>query len=134
MKGLTARGLKLTRQRLELIDIFANDRSHPSARAILEKARKRIPSMSASTVYYTLNLFKKERVIKELDFYNMENRYEGNISDHLDLICIKCGKIENFVEKLPIPLTKIEAETGFSVDKIRFEYYGYCKECQKKRR
>ncbi len=90
--------------------------------------------MSASTVYYTLNLFKKERVIKELDFYNMENRYEGNISDHLDLICIKCGKIENFVEKLPIPLTKIEAETGFSVDKIRFEYYGYCKECQKKRR
>lgn len=134
MKGLKARGLKLTRQRHEIIEILASDRSHPSARAILEKARKRVPSISSSTVYYTLNLLKKDGLIKELDFYDMENRYEGNISHHLDLICIQCGKIRDYLEKLPVPLKQVKAKTGFTVDTMRFEYYGYCEECQEKRR
>lgn len=87
-----------------------------------------------STVYYTLNLFKKKGVIKEIEFYDMENRYEGDISNHLNLICTGCGKIQDFKEGLPVLSKKVAEKTGFKIDKIRFEYYGYCKECQMKSR
>lgn len=133
MNGLKEKGLKLTRQRLEIIDILSNERSHPSAPDIFQKARKRVPQISMSTVYYTLNLLKTEGLIKEIEFYDMENRYEGNISNHLNLICMKCGKIQDFMEDLPIPLKSVEQKTGFKVNEMRFEYYGCCRECRGKR-
>jgi len=83
-----------------------------------------------STVYYTLNMLKKHRLVKELDFYDMENRYEANTAEHLNLICIACGKIQDFTEGMPVPSRKIEQQTGFRTQEMRLEYYGYCKECQ----
>jgi Fe2+ or Zn2+ uptake regulation protein len=132
IETLKKNNLKLTRQRLEIIEVLSKDRSHPSARAILQTVRQKVPSVSLSTVYYTLNLFKRDGSIKELEFYDMENRYESNVTDHLDLVCLGCGKIVDYVEQIPIPIERVERKTGFAVDRIRFEYYGYCKNCRKK--
>lgn len=134
IETLKKNSLKLTRQRLEIIEVLSGDRSHPSARAIFHKVRQKVPSVSLSTVYYTLNLFKKDGSIKELEFYDMENRYESNVTDHLDLVCLGCGKIVDYVEQIPIPIERVERKTGFAVDRIRFEYYGHCKKCRKKQR
>ncbi len=51
IKGMKEKGLKLTRQRLQIIDILAREKSHPSSFAILAEARKKEPSISLSTVY-----------------------------------------------------------------------------------
>jgi Fe2+ or Zn2+ uptake regulation protein len=134
IETLKKNNLKLTLQRLEIIEVLSRDRSHPSARTILHKVRQKVPSVSLSTVYYTLNLFKKDGSVKELEFYDMENRYESNVTDHLDLVCLGCGKIVDYVEQIPIPIERVERKTGFAVDRIRFEYYGYCKNCRKKHR
>jgi len=37
---------KLTRQRLEIIEVLSKDRSHPSARTILHTVRQKVPSVS----------------------------------------------------------------------------------------
>jgi Fur family transcriptional regulator, peroxide stress response regulator len=100
----------------------------------LHKVRLKVPSVSLSTLYYTLNLFKKDGAIKELEFYDMGNRYESNVTDHLDLVCLECGKIVDYVEEVPIPVEQVEKKTGFAVSRIRYEYYGYCKNCRKKLR
>jgi Fe2+ or Zn2+ uptake regulation protein len=134
IQTLKKNNLKLTRQRLAIVEVLSSDRSHPSARTIFHKVRQKVPSVSLSTVYYTLNLFKKDGSIKELEFYDMENRYESNVTDHLDLVCLGCGKIVDYVEQAPIPIEQVERKTGFKVDRIRFEYYGYCKQCRKKQR
>ena len=131
MNVLRDKGLKLTPQRREIIDILSADRSHPNGQSIYEKAKNRVPSISMSTVYYTLNMLKKEGLIKELEFYEMENRYESNIEDHLDLICKKCGKIKDYQAGFPYSRKSVEGKTGFRADTMRFEYYGYCKECEK---
>lgn len=86
-----------------------------------------------STVYYTLNLLKKEGLIKEIEFYDKANRYDANTSNHLNLICIKCGGIEDFKDELPVSFDKIEKRTGFKTHEMRFEYYGYCNDCKKKK-
>jgi Fur family ferric uptake transcriptional regulator len=132
IESLKKNNRKVTRQRLEIIEVLSRNRSHPSARKIFHTVRQKVPSVSLSTVYYTLDLFKKDGSIKELDFYCMENRYESNVSHHLDLVCLGCGKIVDYVEQIPIPIGRVEKKTGFAVNRIRYEYYGYCKSCRKK--
>jgi Fe2+ or Zn2+ uptake regulation protein len=133
IQGLKKKKFKLTPQRLQILDILSQAKTHPSALDIFAIARKRIPGISLSTVYYTLDILKKEGLIKELEFYDRDNRYEGDISDHLNLVCKGCGKIEDFKARLPVPSELVEKKAGFKVDGVRFEYYGYCEECQKKK-
>jgi Fe2+ or Zn2+ uptake regulation protein len=96
------------RQRMEIIEVLSKDRSHPNVREIWRKVRLKMPSVSLSTVYYTLDLFKKGGSVKELEFYDMGNRYASNVADHLDLVCLGCGKIVDDIEELPIPIEQVE--------------------------
>ncbi|MFA5810510.1 MAG: Fur family transcriptional regulator [Thermoleophilia bacterium] len=130
--GLREMGFKLTPQRLEIIKLLSHDRSHPGAMDILEKVRQKTPKISMSTVYYTLDILKKEGLIRELDFYDRDNRYDVNVLNHVNLICKRCGKIEDFTEAVPFSSDAIEEKTGFHPVGIRFEYYGYCKVCRDK--
>jgi len=123
---------RVTRQRLEIIEVLSRNRGHPSAQTILKTVRQKVPSVSLSTVYYTLDLFKKDGSIKEIDFYDMDNRYESNVSHHLNLVCLGCGKIVDYAEQIPISIGRVEKKTGFTVNRIRYEYYGYCKKCGQK--
>lgn len=128
--GLRHKGYKLTSQRLEVIKFLANCRSHPGAMAILYELRKTTHNISMSTVYYTLDILKKEGLIKELEFYDRENRYDVDVSDHFNLICRKCGKIEDFMEPLPFSVETLESKTGFRSLGVRLEFYGYCRNCK----
>jgi Fur family transcriptional regulator, peroxide stress response regulator len=131
--ALRLKGIKLTPQRMEIIRILSHDTTHPSAGAILKKAREREPRMSTSTVYYTLGILKKEGLVKELEFYEIENRYESEMTDHIDLICTECGSITNLEEPVTITREFVRESTGFEAHRMRFEYYGICEECRNKK-
>jgi len=133
IKNLKGKGYKLTPQRLKIIYLLSKDTTHTSAMDIFKKVRKRAPQISMSTVYYTLDILKKEELIRELEFYDRDNRYDINVSNHLNLICTKCGKIEDFMQELPVSKQEVEKKTGFQPFQIRFEYYGYCKACRRKK-
>jgi len=132
--GIREKGYKLTSQRLEIIKLLSHDRSHPGAMDILQKLKKRAPKISMSTVYYTLDILKKEGLIQELEFYDRDNRYDVNVSSHINLVCRKCGKIEDLAEPLPISSEIIKDKTGFQPLGMRFEFYGYCKGCRRKKK
>jgi Fur family transcriptional regulator, peroxide stress response regulator len=129
--SLREKGYKLTQQRLEIIKLLSHDRSHPGAMDILSQLKKTAPKISLSTVYYTLDIMKREGLIQELEFYDRDNRYDINVSNHINLICRKCGKIEDFVAPLPFSSEMIEGKTGFRPVGMRFEYYGYCNGCSR---
>lgn len=132
--SLREKGYRLTPQRLEIIKLLSHDRSHPGAMDILQRVRQVAPQISMSTVYYTLDMLKKEGLIQELEFYDRDNRYDVNVSSHINLVCRKCGKIEDFMKALPFSSEMIEKQTGFRPVGMRFEYYGYCKECRSTRK
>jgi len=132
--SLREKGYKLTPQRLEIIKLLSHDRSHPGAMDILPRVREKAPKISTSTIYYTLDMLKKEGLIRELEFYDRDNRYDVNVSNHINLICRKCGKIADFVKALHFSAQMIEEQTGFRSEGMRFEYYGYCKKCRQKKK
>jgi Fe2+ or Zn2+ uptake regulation protein len=132
-KRLRERGYKLTSQRLAIISLLSKDMTHPGAADILKKIRKSLPQVSMSTVYYTLDILKKEGLIQELEFYDQDNRYDINISNHINLICKKCGRIEDLSGGISLSYMQIQHKTDFQPVAMRYEYYGYCKECRRKR-
>jgi Fe2+ or Zn2+ uptake regulation protein len=129
ISSLQDKGYKLTPQRREIIRVLSRDMSHPGAMDILRKGRKIVPRMSMSTVYYTLDMLKKEGLIRELEYYDTDNRYDINVSDHINLVCTKCRKITDFKGGLPSFSQVVEKETGFKPASMRFEYYGICRKC-----
>lgn len=50
IETLRQNNLKLTHQGIEIIEVLSKDQSHPSACMLFGKARKRVPSISMSTV------------------------------------------------------------------------------------
>lgn len=131
LRGLKESGSKLTPQRRAVVEVFARDATHPSAQDVFLQARRLAPGLSLSTVYYTIKLLKKLGLLKELDFYDMENRYEGNTSHHLNLVCLHCHRIEDYAAALPMGPERIADETGFRPTSARLEYYGLCRKCAK---
>lgn len=132
-RQLKAKGLRLTPQRLAIIEVLIENRNfHPGARFVYEEAKKKRKGLSLSTTYATLNDLSRLGIIKTLQFDSMENRYEGNLEEHLNLICERCGKILDY--KIPPVADQhdIAKKTGFSVKDTRLEYYGYCRDCNAK--
>lgn len=132
---LKEEGLKITPQRLAVIETLVEKRGlHPGAALIYEEARKKRKGLSLSTTYATLETLSRLGIIKALEFDGMENRYEGNLGEHVNLICRGCGKITD--HRVPAALNREEVarETGFVIADSRFEYYGYCPECREARK
>ncbi len=125
------KGLKITSQRLAIIEVFVEQKNnHPGARLIYEEAKKRKKSLSLSTTYATLDELSRLGIIKTLQFDRMENRYEGNLDEHVNLICEKCGRILDYHIQQPVDREEAEQKTGFSIRDARLECYGYCRECR----
>lgn len=62
-----------------------------------------------------------------------ENRYEGDISTHINLVCKGCKKIMGYKPSMSIDLKAVANKARFRVTDTRLEYYGYCQECKKQR-
>jgi Fur family peroxide stress response transcriptional regulator len=133
IQKLREKGLKLTSQRLAIIEVLADKTPfHPSADLIYREARKNVKSLSLSTVYSNLNELSKHGIIKMLEFDRMENRYETNITEHINLVCKGCKKIIDYKPPFIIDTDEIAKRFSFQVTDSRFEYYGYCQECRRK--
>ena len=130
VKAFREKGLKITPQRIAIIEVLMekND-DHPGAGAIYREARKKRRSVSLSTVYATLGELSRRGIIKKLQFDQMENRYEGNLEEHVNLICKGCGKIIDYEAPVSLDPAKVARKTGFQMLDSRLEYYGYCREC-----
>jgi Fur family transcriptional regulator, peroxide stress response regulator len=133
LKELKEKGLKITPQRLAIIEVLVAMRNlHPSARAVYLEAKKIRKSLSLSTTYATLNQLSAHGIIKTLQFDTTGNRYEADLDEHVNLICDGCGKILDYEASTPADPGEVEKGTGFLVTNTRLEYYDYCEKCRKK--
>ncbi len=123
--------IKLTPQRLAILNYLKGNKSHPSAEDIYKTVLKQYPTMSFATVYNTLDALKNKQNIQELKIDSGKKRYDPDISQHHHLICMKCRKIldihRNFKLDVPEELTH-----GFELTGNSIEFFGVCRKCGKK--
>ncbi|MEI6306558.1 MAG: Fur family transcriptional regulator [Deltaproteobacteria bacterium] len=129
LAGIKQSGMKLTPQRRSVVEILTRDYSHPSAKTVFQTARNVHPKIILSTVYATLYTLKSLKLIRELEFQSMENRYDMNTEHHLHLICNHCGRIDDVADYALTMPKNLEKSTGFKAHDYRFELYGLCSWC-----
>ena len=136
LEELYAKGVRLTKQRRILLEVIQEATEHLDAATLLELARKREPEIDRATVYRTIELLKKHRLIDELDLMHLQGEkhyYEVKTRrDHLHLACFQCRRVEEFSSDLFEVLKKeISNQMGFDIRVIRLEVGGRCQSCRK---
>jgi Fur family ferric uptake transcriptional regulator len=135
LDAVAAKGFRLTLQRRILIETIQDAEGHLDAATLLKIARQRDPNIDRATVYRTLDLLKKLRLVDELDLMHLNGEkhyYEAKTRrDHLHLACFECGKIKEFTSALFEQLKQeIAHQNGFDIGVIRLEVGGSCKDCR----
>lgn len=124
--------IKLTPQRLAILDYLNENKSHPSAETIYKAVSKQFPTMSFATVYNTLETLLNKGSIRELKIESGKKRYDHDIKPHHHIICVKCNKIVDLYKDYKIPLPD-EITQEFELINKNIEFYGTCQNCKKKR-
>jgi Fur family transcriptional regulator, ferric uptake regulator len=127
-------GLKLTRQRELIADVFFAAEGHLKVEDLLERVREKDPNVSLATVYRTMKLLTECGLASPHRFGDTSVRYEpaDDHDEHHDhLICTRCGKIvEFFNEQIESLQDGVASKYGFEVTHHRMELYGLCPDCR----
>jgi Fur family ferric uptake transcriptional regulator len=134
---LRTRGLRLTRQRMAILDAIYATHKHLTADQLYEllargerTARLKI---SRATVYRTLALFCEGGFVQRLDV----GRESGTLYEHTlghehhdHMICLECGRIYEFSdEQLELAQEAAVRRAGFHSTSHRLNVFGTCARC-----
>jgi Fur family ferric uptake transcriptional regulator len=115
---IEGKGMRLTSQRMTIIDVVFNTEEHFTADQLLEWSKAKDSSISRATVYRTLPLLTESDLVHEMDFGKDYKYYDPNYAEHPNhnhIICEDCDRIVEFESK---KIEKIEDEI---TQKLGFE-------------
>ena len=123
--------LKQTRQREVILQTFLDENRHVTSEDLYQAVRKEHANIGYTTVYRTMKLLVEAGLATERHFDDGITRYEIEQEHHDHLVCIKCGKIQEFeCESIERTQNEIADEHGFEILRHRHELYGHCAECR----
>jgi Fur family ferric uptake transcriptional regulator len=126
--------LPVTQQREAIARVVFSTRGHLSVEEIENTLRAGGNRIGKATVYRTLDVLVRSRLVVEHDFGEGFKRYENRLSQdsvHEHLICMECGKVIEFQSwEVQDVKGRVTAAHGFKPTRHRLEIYGLCRECQ----
>jgi Fur family ferric uptake transcriptional regulator len=131
---LREQGLPVTQQREAVAEVVFSTQGHLSVDQIEACLRESGERIGKATVYRTLDLLVRSKLVDEHDFGEGFKRYEHRLSRepvHEHLICIECGKVVEFrSSEIQEVERRVAGEHGFQVVRHSLEVYGICGQCQ----
>lgn len=127
---LKENNLKLTKQRLSLLDIFLENENYVSAKYVYDKMAEIYEGISYDTIYRNLYTLYEINVLEETTF-NGEKHYMISCSDHHHhhFICENCGMVK-IIHYCPVETWQKEIPSA-KINSHKIELYGLCSKCQK---
>lgn len=119
-KKIMERGLKVTPQRMAILEAIIRLNNHPTAENIIGYIRKNHPNISTATVYKVLDALVSNGLIKRVKTEKDHMRFDAITESHHHIYCADSDCIEDYVdedlnqllteyfEKKKIPNFKIE--------------------------
>ena len=129
-------GYKLTAQRQIVLNIIAEHRTkHLSVEEINEMLQSRYPGIGLSTIYRTLPILERMRLVQKINLDDGCMRYQFTSPDekheHHHLICLECGEVIDMEVDLLDNLEKqIMHKNGFTVTDHKVKFFGTCHNCK----
>ncbi len=88
--------IKPTFQRVKILEYLINNITHPTVDEVYRVVVQEIPTLSKTTVYNTLSLFVKSKILRGIYIEENEVRYDSIMEDHGHFKCTECNKIYDF--------------------------------------
>ena len=116
--ALKKEGLRYTNQRQAVWDEIKSSDDHRDAEQIYSALRNNNLNVSRATVYRTIDVLVKNRLVRKMDVGDGRSLYEPRLDDehHDHMICLKTGDIIEFYnEELEDLQDKIAKKHGYKV-------------------
>jgi Fur family peroxide stress response transcriptional regulator len=96
---LTEKGLKVTPQRMAILEAIYNLKNHPTADKIIDYIQKMHPNIATGTVYKVLITLVDNQLIKKVKTEKDVMRYDGILQNHHHLYCIESEEIKDYFDE-----------------------------------
>ena len=125
-------GLKATLPRIRILETLeSSEARHVSAEDVYKAMLEAGEDVGLATIYRVLTQFEAAGLVIRHNFEGGHAVFELDDREHHDhLVCVSCGKIQEFVEdKIEELQAKIAAEHKFEITDHSLVIYGHCKDC-----
>jgi Fur family ferric uptake transcriptional regulator len=132
-QDLRKAGLKVTLPRLKVLEILEKaEQRHLSAEDVYKALLEMGEEIGLATVYRVLTQFEDAGLVSRLSIDGGHAVFELEDGAHHDhLLCVRCNKIEEFVDEvIEKRQHAIAEEKGFNMTDHSLYIYGICKDCQ----
>lgn len=135
---LRQHGIRPSVQRIAVMEYLSTHRTHPTADEIYGALAPRIPTLSKTTVYNTLELLVRQGAATQIEVDPHGMRFDGDLRPHGHFFCTECGALHDiFFEperpEIPMPDATFLA-AGHTVRTTQLYYKGICARCRQEER
>jgi Fur family peroxide stress response transcriptional regulator len=122
------KALKVTPQRIIILDAIIKLKNHPTAENIIDFIRKNHPHISVGTVYKVLETLAENSIINKVNTEKDVMRYDADVATHHHIFDADSDRIEDLYDET---LTEIimqhfekNAIPGFRIEDIKLHIIG----------
>jgi len=125
---LNAAGLKITPQRIAVIEAVTILHNHPTAENIIDYIKENHPNIAMGTIYKTLETFVKKGMVKKVKTDGDTMRYDATTCPHHHLYSSQSDRIEDYndteLQNLLESYFKTHTIPGFRIEDIKLQIIG----------
>jgi Fur family ferric uptake transcriptional regulator len=132
---LRSQGLRLTRQRRDVLEETSRRADHFSAEELYASLRQADADVSLPTIYRTLAHLDEAGLVRQVLRQHGSAHYESNLEQqhHDHMICVECGRIIEFLEPgIERLQQKVCRRHDFQPLYHRMGIRGICASCQER--
>lgn len=129
---LSSCGLKVTPQRLAVLEAILTLPGHPSAEKIIAEVHKRHPGIATGTVYNILETFSEKGIVIKVKTDKDAMRYDAIMDKHHHLYSMDSERIEDYfdedINNLLEDYFRAKKIEGFEIKDIKLQLIGTFKQ------
>ena len=125
---LAEKGLKITPQRIAVLEAIYALKNHPTAEMIMEHIKDTHPGIASATVYKVLDALEENQLISRVKTEKDIKRFDGIVENHHHLYSTESDKIKDYVnedlDQLLADFFKKNQIDGFEIEEIKLQING----------
>jgi Fur family transcriptional regulator, peroxide stress response regulator len=125
---LIEKGLKVTPQRIAILEAIVKLNNHPTADNIIDYIRKNHPNIATATVYKVLDALVENGLINKVKTEKDFMRYDARMESHHHIYCSDSDMIEDYLDddltELLEKYFKIKNISGFKIKDLKLQIIG----------
>ena len=125
---LVEKGLKVTPQRIAVLEAIYALNNHPTAEMIMEHIKETHPGIASATVYKVLDALEENQLISRVKTDKDIKRFDGITENHHHLYSSESEEIKDYVnaelDQLLDDFFKKNRIKGFSIEEIKLQLIG----------